>query len=198
MRIKSHWFRDGRERTPQEIADALAFVAWRIADNALRNTRKADFEIAVGPQYFAFLNEFLQFLIMVADRIAYRRFSAEERMSFTGTLANRLGETYAENESRLLGGTPAASKQRFIEHVNLRAGEYADFGYDEHGPDYTFMRYLAFCMSPIMDAKDSHWIIDQIISIEAPEAVKMVDKTLRDLLEAEPRPARRRNGTSGD
>ena len=98
-----------------------------------------------------------------------------------GALANRLGETYAENESRLLGGTPAESKQRFIEHVNLRAGEYADFSYDEHGPDYTFMRYLAFCMSPIMDAKDSHWIIDQIISIEAPEAVKMVDKTLRDV-----------------
>lgn len=198
MRIKSHWFKDGRERTPQEIADALAFVAWRIADNALRNTRKADFEIAVGVQYFSFLAEFLHFLIMVADRIAYRQLSAEERNSFTGTLANRLAETFAENESRLMGGMQTESKQRFIAQVNVRAGEYADFGYGEDGPDYTFMRYLAFCLSGIMDAKDSDWIIDQIISIEAPEAVKMVAKTLRDLFETEPRPPRRRGSSSGD
>jgi hypothetical protein len=198
LRIKSHWFREGRERTAQEIADALSFVAWRIADNALRNTRNANFEIAVGPQYFGFLCEFLQFLIMVADRIAYRQMSAEDRQSFTGTLANRLAETYAENESRLLGGTLAESKQRFIARVNLRAGEYAEFGYDAHGPDYTFMRYLAYCMSELMDEPDSPWIIDQIISIEAPAAVKMVEKTLRDLFETEPRPPRRRTSSGDD
>lgn len=198
MRIKSHWFREGRERTAQEIADALSFVAWRIADNALRNTRNADFEIAVGPQYFGFLGEFLHFLIMVADRIAYRQLSAEERLSFTSTLANRLAETYAENESRLLGGTLAESKQRFIAQVNLRAGEYAEFGYDEHGPDYTFMRYLAFCLSGLMDEQDSPWIIDQILSVEAPSAVKMMEKTLRDLFETEPRQPRRHASSSGD
>lgn len=198
MRIKSHWFKPGRERTPQEIADALAFVAWRIADNALRNTRKADFDIAVGPQYLGFLAEFLYFIIMVGDRIAYRRLSAEDRASFTGTLANRLAETYAENESRLQGGTQAESKQRFIDGVNLRAGEYADFGYDENGPDYTFTRYLAYCMSQVVDAKDSDWIIDQMISIEAPAAIQMVEKTLLDLNEAEPRVPRRKSGSSGD
>ena len=55
MRIKSHWFKSEQEKTPQEIAGALAFTIWRIADNALKNTRKANFEIAIGPQYFSFL-----------------------------------------------------------------------------------------------------------------------------------------------
>lgn len=198
MRIKSNWFKDGRERSPQEIADALAFVVSRIADNALKNTRKANFEIEVGPQYLDFLAEFLIFLILVGDRIAYRKLTAEERLAFTGNLANRVGETYAENRSRLLADDLKACKQRFIDLLNQRAGEYADFGYDENGPDYGFYRYLAYCIGEIMNEADSGWVIDQMISIEAPEAVKMVEKTLRGLYEEEPKKSRRRTSTSGD
>src|SRR5512147_2147524 len=99
MRIKSNWFREGRERSPQEISDALAFVVSRIAENALKNTRKAKFEISVGAQYLDFLAEFLLFLILVGDRIAYRQLSAADRLTFTSNLANRVAETYAENRS---------------------------------------------------------------------------------------------------
>lgn len=198
MRIKSHWFKEGRERSPQEISDALAFVVSRIADNALKNTRKADFEIEVGPQYLDFLAEFLLFLILVSDRIAYRQLSAEDRLAFTSNLANRVAETYAENRSRLLDDDLKECKQRFIDLLNQRAGEYAEFGYDENGPDYGFYRYLAWCIGEIMTEADSKWIIDQMISFEAPEAVKMVEKTLRGLYETEPKPARHRASTSGD
>lgn len=198
MRIKSNWFKGGRERTPQEIADALAFVVSRIADNALKNTRKANFEIAVGPQYLDFLAEFLIFLVLAGDRIAYLRLSAEDRVAFTGNLANRVGETYAENRSRLLDQDLKECKQRFIDLLNQRAGEYADFGYDEKGPDYGFYRYLAYCIGEIMNDADSGWVIDQMISIEAPDAVKMVEKTLRGLYEEEPKTPRRRASSSGD
>ncbi len=122
MRIKSRWFNEGRNHTPEELAGSVAFVIWRIADNALKNTRKANFGIAVGPQYFAFLAEFLVFLIQVADRIVFCRLSAEDRTGFTGILANRVAETYAENRSRLLGGSPDEAKQRFIDQVNQRDG----------------------------------------------------------------------------
>ena len=49
-----------------------------------------------------------------------------------------------------------------------------------------------------MDDKDSAWIIDQIMAIQAPEAVDMIEKTLRNLLEEAPRPARRRASEGGD
>src|SRR5512135_3229246 len=104
MRVKSNWFRSGREKTPKEIAGAVAFIVWRIAENALKNTRKADFEIAIGPQYFAFLAEFLIFLVQLADRIAFRHFGEDERIAFTTELANRVGENLAENQRDLLGG----------------------------------------------------------------------------------------------
>ena len=198
MRIKSSWFKEGRAHTPQEISDALSFVVSRIADNALKNTRKAKFEIEIGPQYFEFLVEFTLFLILVADRIAYRDLSAEDRAVFTANLANRVGETFAENRSRLLAEDYKECKQRFIDLLNQRAGEYADFHFDEKGPDYGFYRYLAFCIGEIMTDADSGWVIDQMISFEAPEAVQMVEKTLRGLYEAEPKKPRRRAAAGGD
>lgn len=198
MRIKSNWFKEGRARTPQEISDALAFTVSRIADNALKNTRKAQFEVEVGPQYFDFLAEFLLFLILVADRIAYRELSDEDRANFTGNLANRVGETYAENRSRLLEQDIKRCKQDFIDQLNQRAGEYADYVYDEQGPDYGFYRYLAFCISKVLSEEDANWVIDPMISFEAPEAVKMVEKTLRGLYEVEPKKPRRRAAMGGD
>lgn len=199
MRIKSRWFKEGRNHTPEELAGSVAFVIWRIADNALKNTRKANFGIAVGPQYFAFLAEFLLFLIQVADRIVFRRLSAEDRTAFTVILANRVAETYAENHSRLLGGSLDEAKQRFIDQVNQRADGYAEFDYDEAGPSFMFTRYLGYCMNQVMDEQDSRWVVDQIMSIGAPEAVEMVDKTLRNLLDTEPRQPRQRTAVaSGD
>jgi hypothetical protein len=198
LRIKSNWFKEGREHTPQEISDALAFVVSRIANNALENTRKAKFEIEVGPQYFDFLAEFLMFLVISADRIAYRKLSESDRQAFTGNLANRVGETYAENRSRLLGENLNYCKQNFIDLLNQRAGEYAEFGYDENGPAYTYYRYLAYCIGEVMSEADSGWIIDQMISYEAPEAIQMVEKTLRGLYETEPKKPRRRASSSGD
>jgi hypothetical protein len=198
MRIKSQWFKSDREKTPQEIAGAMAFTIWRIADNALKNTRKANFEIAVGSQYFLFLTEFLIFLIQVADRIAHRQLSAEARFAFTSTLANRVAETLAENQSRLMGDSIAVHKQHFIDNLNQRAEEYADFNYGSDGPEFAFTRYLAFCMREFMDEKDVEWVIDQMMSIEAPEAVEMVEKTMKNLFETEPRQPRTRKRVSGD
>lgn len=176
----------------------LSFVIYRLGDNALKKTRKADFEIKVGAQYFAFLTEFLLFLILVADRIAYRRLSEEMRHDFTSILANRVAETHAENESRLMGGDYAECKERFINLLNRRSGEYAEFGYDESGPDFAFTRCLAWCMNTVMNEKDSYWIVDQVMSIEAPEAVENVEKTFHNLLEKKPREARRQNALTVD
>jgi hypothetical protein len=198
LRIKSNWFKEGRERSPQVISDALSFVVSRIADNALKNTRKSQFGIEVGPQYLDFLAEFLLFLILSADRIAYLRISAEDRLVFTGNLANRVAETYAENRSRLLDQNMAYCKKSFIDLLNQRAGEYADFGYDENGPDYRFYRYLAFCIGNVLSEEDANWVIDPMISFEAPEAIKMVERTLRGLYEEEPKKPRRRAAAGGD
>ncbi len=198
IRIKSQWFKAGREKTPQELAGAVAFIAWRIAENALKNMRRADFEVAVGVQYFAFLSEFLIFLVQVADRIAYVRFTAEVRQAFTTELANRIAGTLAGNQSDLLGGAVDEYKGHFIERLNQRAGEYAECEYGSDGPSFSFMRYLAHCMLDVVDERDKNWVIDQMIAVEAPQAVAMVEKAMLGLLETEPKRRSARNAISAD
>ena len=195
MRVKSQWFKSGRARTPQEIAGAAAFNIWRIADNALKSMRSARFDIAVGPQYFSFLSEFLVFLVMVADRIAFRRMSGEDRMLFTGELANRVGETLADNRARLLEGDAAEHKAAFIKLVNLRAGEYAEFGYEETGPSFSFLRHLGIVLQEIMGERDRYWVTDQVMAIEAPEAVETLEKAMRGFFGDAPQ--RRRGAATG-
>jgi hypothetical protein len=198
MRIKNNWFKPGRIHSPEELAGAVSFVVYRIADNALKNTRKAKFEISIGTQYFDFLTEYLLFLIQVTDRIAYRQLALEGRHLFTSTLANRVAETHAENESRLLGGELSEYKSNFISQLNRRSGEYAEFEYTENGSNFSFIRYLGYCMTDIMDEEDSGWIMDQLISIEAPQAVELLEKTFRGFQETEPRPPRRHASLGGD
>ncbi len=198
MRIKSRWFKNEREKTPQEIAGALAFDIWRISGNALKNTRKADFDIAIGNQYFSFLTEFLVFLVQVADRIAHRQFPVETRFVFTSALANRVAETLAENQSRLMGNSISEYKRHFIDKLNRRAGEYAEFNYGSDGKGFAFTRYLGYCLRDVVDEKDATWIIDQIMSIEAPEAVTMVENTMHGLLDTEPGQPRSRKAAGDD
>ena len=185
MRVKSRWFKGEREKTPQEIAGALAFIIWRISDNALKNVRKADFDIAIGDQYFSFLSEFLIFLVQVADRIAYVQLSADMRLSFTTALANRVAEIQAENQTEWLGKPLVENKRIFIAQFNQRAGEYAEFEYSGVETSFSFVRYLGYCMTEVVDEKDKTWVIDQIMAIEVPDAVAMLEKAMTGLFEAD-------------
>ena len=197
MRVKSNWFRSGREKTPKEIAGAVAFTIWRIADNALKNTRRADFEISIGPQYFAFLAEFMIFLVQLADRIAYRHYGEQERIAFTTELANRVGDNLAENQRDWLSGEFAAHKADFITRLNLRADDYANFTYEKGADNFSFIRQIGQFMQPVVDERDRVWVTDQIMASEAPEAIDTLEQAMSGLLELEPkRPAR--SSTSGE
>lgn len=195
MRVKSHWFQSGRSKSPQELAGAAAFIIWRIGENALKNMRHAGFDIAVGAQYFAFLSEFLVFLVQLADRIAYRQFGDEDRAVFTTALANRVGENLAENQARLMGGEFRAHKADFITRLNLRADEYANFEYEKDAANFSFIRSLGLFMQDVVDERDRQWVTDQIMAAEVPEAIATLERAMRGLLELEPgRRAKRGDG----
>ncbi len=192
IRVKSTWFRPGRPHTPEEVAGALAFITWRVAQNMLKSMRRADFDIDPGPQYFDFLAEAVIFAIQVAWRLAYPRFDDAGRLAFMTALAHRTGEELAENRSRLLGDLdPAAIKAAFIDLLNRRNGEYAEFGYGPEGPDFGFLRYFATVVAELMPAKDRRWTWDQVMAIEGPEAAAMIAKSVAGLFDETPRRPRR-------
>jgi hypothetical protein len=200
MRIKSHWFKSETPKSAEDIASAAAFIIWRVAQNALKTMRAAHYELPPGPPYLAFLSEFLAFLTVGADRIAYRQRDAEWRVAFTTAVANRVGEILADNEADLLGAdAPGECKRRFVALVNARSAECADLAWTDEGPEYGFLRFLGHRIADVMQDVDKTWSISQVIESEAPEAAETLMRGMAGLLDTTPkRRAQRAAATSGE
>ncbi len=193
MRLKTHWFRDATPRDPEQIANAMSSIVWRSADARVRNLRKGNFEIAAGPHYLQILVEILVFLSVVADRIALRYQTAEWRAAFTQALVGRVGDLLQDSFDDLLGPAPGGGyRKRFIGRFNIRVAEYGEFEYHEHGPEFALLRLFGDLLTQAMpEAEDQRWALDQAMTVEGPECVDVVEKSMRGLLGLEPRPARR-------
>lgn len=194
MRIKSRWFKSARPRDAVEISGAMAFIVWRAGQHVLRNMREADFDIPPGPRYFDFLTEWLIFLIHSADRLAFAALG-QGRAQFTTMLAHRIGEILADNRVELLADEPRADvKGRFIDLLNLRLQDYAHFD----RIDYGCLRYLAGQLAGLVGPHEAVWVHDQVMEIEAPQAVELIERGFKGLLDQAERPAARPSGMSGE
>lgn len=199
MRVKSQWFKAETPKSATEIAGAVAFIVFRIAQNSLKNMRNARFELPPGAPYFAFIAELLAFLTLAADRIAHRRGDDAWRVEFTTAVANRVGAYLADNEADLLGvEAPEEIKRRFIALVNRRADDYSDCAWTDEGPDYAFIRCLGHRVAEVMERHEQTWAVSQVIDSEAPEAVAMLQRAMADLLDTAPRKPRAGSATRGE
>lgn len=181
-----------------ELASVIAMLGWKLSQDAIRSMRAAQFDIDIGRQYFDFVCEYLAFMLHAADRIAYRALAAEKRTEFTTALALKLAEVVEDNRDMLIAEPePGRCRRHFIALANERGADYADFTYDEkEGPDFGFRRFFGSRLLEIVPEKDHAWVIDQIMEIEAPAAVKALESTLEGLFappEETRRPRRERN-----
>ena len=211
LRIKSHWFKNASPKSAAEQASVMAFIIWRLAHSMLGRMRGAQFDIDIGRPYFDFMREVLVFELALADRIAFARLPADQREPFTSALVRHVARTLQENEDGLLGvpavGQPAHG-DTFIDLVNEVVGHYAEFDADPtppadawgFHPDFSFVRYLGSRLEPVLPEKDRRWVLDQVMAIEAPQAVTLVQRSMRDLLDPaqSASPRRRRGALSGD
>jgi len=191
MRHKVHWFRPQARKSPAEVAGALALVLWACARRMLNALRKAGFDIDPGPAFFAFLAEALAFEIQVAWRVAHELYGETDREAFIQALARDVARIFAENRAELLGGAAGEIERRFVDEVNRRFEEYADFVHGSEGPSFAFLRYFASLVHDIVPQKDRAWIHDELIAIEGPEAAGAVAKALAALLDTGPQRLRR-------
>ena len=187
MRIKSKWHTTQRKdnvshvRTPEELAGATGYIAWRIAMKHMDEIEEAGFLLSSGEQRFAVLAEFLIYLIQVCDREVFMRLPEDQRAPFVTALALHLAGTLEDNQRELLG--PGEYRQAFIDLLNSEIPDYAEFGYGEEGPSYRFKRYLGEkVLAQVGDEQVNRWIIDQVMEIEAPGATDALCKTLDQLL----------------
>ncbi len=188
IRIKTKWFKkDGEAKDAGETASVLALIMWRLADKFTANLSKADYDIVTPQRGFILLAEFLAFEVQFADRLAYNRIDDASRAAFIQALAKRLAEIMEENIRDVAPHDDEGYDYQagFIDLLNRRLTDYATFEMTDEKPGFATLRYLGNRIHEVMEKRDQPWIIDQIMEIEAPEAVESIKKAMRGLLETE-------------
>lgn len=194
LRIKATWFKPEQAKSPEQRASAVAFIAWRVAVDVVKRLRAAGYEVDAGPAYFGVLRELLVFLLTCADRLAYARLGGEDRVPFTVALVRRVAEILADNEAELLGPPPEGVDyaERLVAQFDALAEHYAEFGWrEDDGPDLAYRRYLGSRLEALLPEKDRRWVGDQVIDIEAPYAVELLQRAMAGVFSTEPRRSRR-------
>lgn len=181
MRIRSKWNAKNRDRTPEEIAGVVGFIAWRISSQAVLDLENNNFQTDTQVQRLAIIWEFAAFLIHITDRMMYGRMDEEERAVFISAMAKSMAQTMQDNMEDFLGS--GMYKPDLINTLNLRMGEYAKFGYsEESGPSFPMLRLFGENVTAVMGERQKKWVTTQVIDIEAPDAIKTLKRGIGNLL----------------
>ena len=183
LRIKSRWNKD-HDHSLEEIAGALAFISWRLAQSKAINLHGEDFIYENDRQRMDVIIEYLVFQLQIIDRLAKQELelSDGDRQQLIIAVARKQGEIIQDNSQDLFG--PGDYIQPFFERINQRAGEYAEFSYTADGPSYPFLRHLGYEIQQIMgDSQENRWVIDQVMDKDGPEVDRKIAPAMRDLFD---------------
>lgn len=190
VRMKTRWHRSRRSRrnmegssrpkTMDDLAGVVAFNIWKIAQESFRHMDKEGFTFE-DEQVIGVIREMAAFLIQISDRMVYGKLDEGERAQFINSVARQVVDTLQANQEDLFG--PGDYRTPFIALLNERLAQYAEFAYDENeGPGYAFKRYLGERTAEAMAGTDNRWVIEHVMEIEAPEAVKNIRRLVRDVM----------------
>lgn len=181
MRIKSKWHKKDKTHTVEEVAAALAFIAWRIAQNGTLSLENNDYQTDTNTQRLNIMAEFLSFTIHIIDRMTIDNFTDAERQRFMTELAIKSAKNMEDNKRDLVG--PGEYRQEFIDVLNQRMSDYADFQYnaDEDGPSFPMRRFFGDLVTAQMGEKNKKWVASQIIDIEVPELLSSLNRAVPNL-----------------
>jgi hypothetical protein len=181
IRVKTVWFKKEGERPASETASVLASTIWRLADKSVDNLSKADYDIVTPQRGFKIIAELVCFLVHYLDRLVYRRLDEARRTELVGAVGQRLAEIIEDNILEFTGGQKDPDydyRAGFIDLMNRRMEEYAEFEFPDDKASFPALRYLSLQIREVMEKTDQTWVQDQIMDIEMPEMMGMVKKNV--------------------
>lgn len=180
MRVRSKWSKKGKTHSVEESGGALAFIAWRIAGNAVLNLENHDYATETQSQRLDIMGEFLAFTIHIIDRMTFDRFEPEERQRFMLELGLKSAKHMEDNRRDVEG--PGEYKQVFIDLLNQRLDEYSECAYDaEEGASFVMRRLFGDHVTKLMGEKNQQWVTAQLIDIEVPDLCRTLDTAVPNL-----------------
>lgn len=185
--VKTRWRKKG-PRTLAERAGVIGANLWKLSLEIFKHMEKEGFRFGSDRLVTGVLTEFIAFVAQLVDRAVYGRLSDAERATLIGAVAGHLAATMENNQRDLLG--PGEYRKPFIDALNTRFGEYAEFACPAGEPSYACLRYFATKVSDAMTgaegSDDNKWVVEQMMDIEAPEMVRLVRKLVDQTVEATP------------
>jgi hypothetical protein len=182
MRIKSRWNKKAKPQTLQEIAQALGFICWQIAANGVLELENRGFHTATNYHRLQIVGEYLAFLLQVTDRLCYGKLSELQRQQFVLSLARKLADTFAENQTDLLQTESPQFRLNFLNLLNQRALEYAEFAFSDEQPHFDFLRYFGEKMAAVLPGEKGLWISQYFSEHEAHEGIETLKRGMTGLL----------------
>lgn len=173
-----------RDKTMEELAGVVAFNIWKISQNTFSHMEKEGFRFAKDQQAIDVIIETIAFLTQISDRMVYEYFDADERSEFITSAARHLGQTLQSNMMDLHGEGDYINP--FIDTLNERFAEYSECSFDKKdGPGYAFKRVLGDKIAKVMaatDVNDAKWVLEHVMEIELPEAIKITMQLVTDVM----------------
>lgn len=182
-RLRKAWHSTARAHRVEEVGQALAVSAWKVARESVQNLLAADFDFEGETHRFAILEEWLAFLIHVTDHLAERHMDDLKRARLIKTMALRLAETVEDNVEDRVGS--AQARERFIDRVNATGRDYAECVMQGEMPGMNFLRCLGAGVCHAAPEIDRRWLMEQVVEVEAPQAVKPYIRSALSLMSAE-------------
>lgn len=179
IHVKTKWHKTDN-KTIEDFASVLTITVWKVGVQSLDHIGDENFQFKTVQQRFAVLTEILIFLVQVIDRWTYERITDDERHRLITALVLQLAATIDENQNDWL--EKGDYQTPFLTIFNERAHEYASFNFVNDAPGYQFRRYLGERVLAIMGIEQGNrWVIDQVMDIEIPDALKILQRSLHGL-----------------
>lgn len=185
IRVKSKWNKKDRERSAEDIGSALGFNIWRIAGANVLHLENEGFQTDTYNQRLDVVAELVAFLVHVVDRMTVdKEYSDDDRRDLITALALNLAKTMHDNRRDVNEGDDREKdhKAAFIDLLNQRMAEYAEFSFDNGQPGFQLKRRVGDYVMQKMGEKDRKWVQDQVLEIEIPDALKTFSRVAKNLL----------------
>lgn len=179
--IKTRWRNKKAPRTAEERAGVIGANIWKISIEIFKHLEKDGFRFGTDRQVTAIITEFIAFLVQLTDRTVHGRCNDAERAALINAVAAHLAKTMENNQLDLLG--PGDYRAPFIQTLNDRFEDYAQFEYIARDPGYACVRYFGNQVSDAMASSDNKWVLEHMMEMEAPEMVRVIKKLVDEVVE---------------
>ena len=132
--IKTRWRNKKAPRTLADRAGVIGANIWKIAVEIYKHLEKDGFRFGSDRQVTVIITEFIAFLVQLTYRTAYGQLTDTDRATLINAVAGHLATTLENNQLDLFG--PGSYRAPFIQTLNERCEDYAQFEYLDRDPGY--------------------------------------------------------------